>query len=476
MAGPTTTNASKVGLLVVAFVAAVLYAAQFLGADFHRNALIYFVKTSDATGISDGSRVLIAGVPIGKVTDVSLYSPTEARLTVLMDPNRSIPMGSYAVIPTSLTGFGDSFLSVVPPATKIGNLPNGSVITAIRQGPLDTILPNAKTTVATLNQTLLDANKLLSDKKFKDGITQTLQRGQETLTQFAQLAKQTQELMAENRVGITQAVQNATLAIQNVRKGTEMALGILKKGQYQAQATALLNSLNATSQKAQTLVAHLDNFVTDPNLKANLDKTMANAANISEQGKQIASSMQVITQNGQAASANAIALTQQATEVATEAKSLVIKLEGLVDKVEGKFGGLNHKSPVGTITAESDLFHESNPNHWRTDFNLMVPISGRNLYMGVYDAFETNRLNLQLGSQVSKNLIVRYGAYAGKLGLGVNYQLAPNLGLQGDLFDINNPVLDLKAKYNFGRGFIGWFGYDQIFELNRLTLGVGYQN
>jgi hypothetical protein len=47
--------------------------------------------------------------------------------------------------------------------------------------------------------------------------------------------------------------------------------------------------------------------------------------------------------------------------------------------------------------------------------------------------------------------------------------------LRGDLFDINNPRADLRARFDLGGGFYGWLGASQVFKRNAVTVGVGFR-
>ena len=106
-------------------------------------------------------------------------------------------------------------------------------------------------------------------------------------------------------------------------------------------------------------------------------------------------------------------------------------------------------------------------------FGISVPIKDSTLHLGLYDAFESDRLTAQLGRSVTSTFGYRYGVYASKPGLGVDFRLAPRLSLRGDAWDINDPRLDLRASYELGNGFLGWFGVDRVLKDNAITFGVG---
>src|SRR5258708_31956258 len=155
-------GAAKVGFLVIAFVALVYGAYTFLGRSLLRPPTTdIYARFADAGGLTEGTKVLLAGVKIGQVKKVSLASPRLAVVTMEIDSSQHIPVGSTAVLPTSFISFGDSPVNIVPPA-KITphNLQAGDTIEGIRPGPLDGVFPNSKETLGELTKTLAATRKL----------------------------------------------------------------------------------------------------------------------------------------------------------------------------------------------------------------------------------------------------------------------------------------------------------------------------
>lgn len=470
------TNASRVGLLVIAFVVMLFYAWQFLGNRFANDEHIYFVTLADATGLVNGSKVLQSGVPIGAITAVGLTPTNLAKLTIRIHKPYFLAQGSTATIPSSLVGLGDNSLQIIAPPGRQIPLPDGSTIQGVKSNPLTAILPNAQNVIANLNKTLISFQKLLSDQKLKGSLVAVLQNSSNTMHQVQLLTLQTRELLGKNQESITLAVHEASLAMANIQRATDLAAKTIESGKFQDQTMALLKSLTKTSDKAQKLVEDVQSFVTDEALRKNIDTTMNNVAELSAQGKKIASNVNEMTESGQAAAKQAVTLTERATTVADEASKLIVKLQTLVDKVNGKVDKLGSLTKLGPVKTEVDLLHSDKPGYNRTDINFSLGISPHEeIDAGIYDAFESDRLNLQLGEWLNPKLKLRYGAYAGKLGLGVNYQVANRLTLVDNLFGLNHTENDLFAKYEIGHGFVGWLGVDRLFDRNQFSIGIGFE-
>jgi phospholipid/cholesterol/gamma-HCH transport system substrate-binding protein len=116
---------------------------------------------------------------------------------------------------------------------------------------------------------------------------------------------------------------------------------------------------------------------------------------------------------------------------------------------------------------------ETDPGRIRTDMNVTIPVGEENLTFGLYDAFESNKLNLQFSRNLNNYLALRYGVYASKPGVGVDYALAPRLNLRSDLFGLNEPQLDLRLGYRLDSRFNAWVGVERIFQRPMAAIGFG---
>jgi phospholipid/cholesterol/gamma-HCH transport system substrate-binding protein len=472
----------KVGILVVAFAAMLLGAYAILGrAMFARRTITVHADFPDAGGTSVGTPVLIAGVQIGHVKRVSLVSPTLARLTINLEREHQVPVGTTAFIAASLIGVGENPVQLVPPERPGREwLVDGSVILGRKGSPLEGVLPNAEQVMDELAATLAASRRLLEDEELTGNLkdllratTGTVEAAQttmvaanQTLARFGGIADQTGAMIAENRIVVRQAVQEAALAMQNVREASEVATRMLRDGRLEGETIALLESLTRTSAQAEKLIANLDQAVSDPELRQPLAQSAKNLADMTETGTRIARNTEAITERGIVVTDRAIELTERATDVAEEAKRVLQQIGGFFQRGTGA-------PALAGIETQMDIMRGTEPNRWRTDITVTAPLPDGRVHFGLFDAFESNRINLQLGRPLGDRGEYRYGIYASKPGLGVDFQVAPKLFLRGDLFDINDPRMDLRARYEFGRGFVGWFGVDRMFDRNSPMIGVG---
>ena len=468
-------GAGKVGALILIFVVMLIGAYTVIGKSLvEPKANLYYALLSDAGGIPTGTKVLVAGVKVGEVTKIELKGPAQAQITMRILESYKVTRGSTVLLPTSLIGFGESPISIVPPADPNAPAlpPNDPAqpLAGTKAGALDNILPNSKETMAELTATMKAMRKLLEDGGLKADVEKLLKTSDSSLQKFGILADkfgkvsdQTSTLMADNRGAINSAVKSAALAMNDIQTTTKMLAKIIQDGTYQNEAKQLLQGLNKTVAHADTLVADLDTFVNDPKLRGPMAQSMANVAKMTESGTVIAKNTEEITKNGITLSAKAIQLADKANDIADEAK-------GMVKKVGGFFNKTGPKPPQ--IHLSMDLLYESRPAYWRTDIEASTIVGDQTYYLGLFDAFESNKITAQAAKTFGPTEL-RYGVYASKPGIGVNYRLAPKLGFRSDLYDINDPKLNLRLSYEVRDGIVGWVGFDRIFKNNVPTIGFG---
>lgn len=475
--------AAQVGLFVI--VALVLFAAGFavIGRGlFKPKSDVYFVRMPDAGGLAKGARVLMAGVQVGDVTNVTLEGPTSAKLEIALAPHTRLPLSTRALISGSLVGLGDTPLTLVQDAKYAGaggDYSPGATIPGGKAGPLDSILPDGGTELYTqLNETLKSVRTLLQNDGIQKDVrsvlktTQaTMETSQNTLRAFTALAQRGDRVLAQNQDELAAIVRATDRTLVSVANTAETLERYARSGKLQKGLDATLGDVHDLAVQSKALLADLRRTVNDEGLNRDLRSTLNNVSTATEK-------LPALADNANKVAANMADLTEKSGDlpgklgtVLDKAADLEERLGGLVDR----FGGVLGSKPKGfpPITAQIDLLRESNPGYWRTDLNLSVPLSDGFLTAGLWDAFGRNRVNLQVGKNVSSSLDYRYGIYGGQPGIGVDYRLAPKLSFRGDLWDINDPRFDARLRYELGSGLIGWLGVDRLFQNPAATIGIG---
>ncbi len=468
------SSSAKVGLLVIVFVTLLISGLSVMGKSFSRDKTdTYYGVFADATGVRPGAKITMAGVVVGTVESVQLDGATRAKAKLNMNLNLRIPAGSSILISAPLIGVGESALTVVVPEVSVTSfLQVGANIPGAKASPVDNLLPGVKDTIKELNKTLIAVRGLVEDEKLRSGLTAMLSTTGKTLEKFGRLADRVELTLSQSQGDINQIIKSASAVVSDVRTSTKAIASMVADGKFKSEFEAILSKAKGLEERADQLMVSIDKLVNDPKLRDPLAKTVANFEKISESGTRIAANTEKIVQDGTVISSNAVAITEKAKVIADKAIELEDQLKALLQKADGiakKGADLGIKK----VTTQFDLMRQTNPGYWRTDVNFSIPMSGGTLNAGLWDAFNTNKINLQLGKELNSNLAYRVGIFASKPSFGVDYRLAPRMTLRGDVWDINKPRFDLRARYEFGNGLFGWFGFDRMFERTTPTFGVG---
>ncbi|MBX3110465.1 MAG: MCE family protein [Fimbriimonadaceae bacterium] len=473
-------SAWQVGLFVVVFVALVVGGLAVLQKGFLAEKTdTYYAKFADAGGLASGAPVLLSGVQIGKVESVKLDIDNAAVVRLAVRRGQAIPKSIVATLPTSFVSIGDKQVLLkreLPTEGFYAPGNEGDPIPGKLLGPLEGVVPDSKETVAELNKTLVAFQNLLNDQKLKGSLTGLMDQSKETAAKFGALASRIDGLVAQNQGSIGKMLGSMTASMENLQAVSVKIKQIATDGALEGKMNDLLASLNEAAVSGKKMVADLQSYTSDPEIKENLKATMANFKQMSESGTRIAADAEIMAKNGAKVSGSGVeigekasALLDKANKLATDIDGLVQKFKETVDKV--KIPGLGEGLPK--IGLEAGVTRETDPNRNRTDITAIVPIGKDYLHLGLYDAFESNKVNLQYQKTFNPRLGLRYGVHASKPGIGVDYAFAPNAWLQSDVFGLNDTQFDLRLKYGFGSGILGWIGVDRIFERNAPTIGIG---
>ena len=454
-------GAIKVGLLVVGFIVALVAAYAVLGRSlFAEKVDIYTAGFSDASGMTLGSDVTLSGVRVGRVAKIALESPTSVVMTLEVKTGTKIPVGTKAVNAGSLIGIGDRPLDLKPPVGSTAIAPPGSRLEGQTMGALGAFGPQGEETLKALNETLIATKNLIEDQKLRSRVDTLLASSNKTITEFGSLASQINQMVGANQAQVQTAMKKAVAMMSDLQVATTAIARIAGDGKLEAQMNGLIGEMNATMRESNLLIADLRKTVNDPELKNPIKDILANTKTMSESGTKIAADAELMAKNGVAVSEQAVTVMEKASKLADELSDVLKKFNETLGTVAGigkGGGGIKLDTEVGVTYQQSD-------KRLRTDFEASTILGGSRFHLGLYDAFETNGLIAQIGRPISERSDFRYGVYAGKPGVGVSYRLTPGASLRGDLFDINNPRLNARARIDFSKDISGWFGVENILD------------
>lgn len=475
-------NAGKVGVLVVAFFAMLYAAYAVLGKKlFGPKPQTYYARFHDAGGVTPGTRILMAGVNIGTISSVDLKSPTEAQMVLAVQPEVKIPKGSVVQLPTSLTGIGESVVSVVPPASPSGGfLEPGGEMVGVKQGALDSFLPNGEEAVAELTKTLAAFRKILEDKTLVNQVKDLMASTTKTMDRFGQTASSVNSLIVNNQAALNKTMKDASATMANIKGMTDQLYAMSKDGKIQGDLKETLENIRKASEQGTQMVAEMNKLISDPDLQTAIKSSAKNIQAMTDSGVKMAANGETIAKNVETMSKDGPEISRKMNELMTKANEIAAKISDIADDVKGavkKVSSTFNGNPLGgpiKYETQFDLIQESKPSFTRTDFTVTFPDkNGDSFQFGLYNAFEGNNLIAQIGKKIDDRMQLRYGIFASKPGLGVDYSFGPKASLRADVFSLNDPRFDVRLRYGFGKDMFGWFGMQRIFKDNAPAIGFG---
>ncbi|MCB0826178.1 MAG: MCE family protein [Armatimonadetes bacterium] len=467
--------AGKVGGLVVLFAALFFGVLAVLQTSVFKKPMdTYWVLFDDAGGLSEGAPVFLSGVQVGNVQKVSLAQNSGATITLNIDQGVQIPQGTVAVLPGSFISLGDRQLHLKTPAESSGFISpdnESNPIAGVLESPMQGLLPDADKTIAELNNTLIAVQGLLNDQELKDGVKGLMAESEATAQKFGHLATTLDSAVGQNAGKIAKLMDSVAVSLENLQAVSLEVRKFAEDGDMQAQVKELMTTINSAAKEGEEMVRDLHSMTSDPELQASLKNTLKNFESMSDSGTRIAADAEVMSKNGIAITDETKTLLEKANKVADEISKAIEEIKGRAGEVLNPAGGVNL---FPELDFEGDLIGDTRDGNIRTDIGLKFPIGGgEKVTFGLYDAFESNKLNLMLERPVNPALDLRYGVYASKVGVGVSYRVAPGLSLRSELFGLNDPRWDIRFRYQFSEGFHGWGGLQDAFGRTTPVLGIG---
>jgi phospholipid/cholesterol/gamma-HCH transport system substrate-binding protein len=483
-----TKSAVKVGILVLVGLAlgTLLY---FYLAHINPNTYKVRVVFDDTRGLGKQSIVRMQGVNIGEVSDVQLdtrHLPPHPVVTLAILPQYDIPRDYQFVIVSGLL-ITTAQIEVRPPKKPGDEAPlpkdgTARVTGGAAPGPLNEVSPELADMVADLKGTVGDVqvkfdalsvklNTLLDHStRLVDTSTETIKSARgivsdpklrfeltDTVHQFHEVSRQAAATSKDLSKQLTDLVSSG--------KG--------KFNRLSDTAIDLSIKLGNTLDDAREVVRKLTEQVSDPRLQQSLQETVDLARSTLASVRQITSDLHQITgdptlaKNFSQTVSNFNSASGKANKVLDQTSTLLDKLNGVAGK-----GG---RTRLPKVDFQANISEQFNPARLRLDADARVPFGKQQLFdLGLYDLGENTRLNAQLGNYLSSQMLVRYGLYASKLGVGLEVAPSGPLGLRADLFDPNHPRLDVRGLFRVNKNASVWVGVDQVFKDPVPLIGVQF--
>lgn len=481
-------SAAKVGIFIL-FTFALGVVVYFALAHIDPNTYTVKVSFADTKGLQRQSVVRMQGVAVGEVTRVELDTdqrPPRPVVTLSIRNDFGIPEGSTFRIVSGIL-ITNPQVEIEPSLKRTLIARNSRDILKGAEGgsALDALSPELSQTVSKLNETFEEMNQRFATAS--DKINRILDQTETLLATTNRAARTGERLISDPEVqnSLKSTVGNFEKASAQVVVTSRDLSARLNEVLSQSSTSLdtltnnlsnILGRIDTTLDDANTVVKKLTEQVTDPRLQNTLQETADLARTTLARFNQIASDLHQITGDPQLQ--NNLRQTVQNLQNATEQGEQAVKrINDLIGKLTGETTGGGAKSSLRLPQVDfvANISEQIDPARLRVDAEARIGLGNRDLLnVGAYDFGGNTRLIFQGGRQINESLMARYGLYASKLGLGLEWKPNTGTGFRADLWDANRPQLDLRALFRVNNDASVWIGADGLFRGNASPI-IGFQ-
>lgn len=456
-----------------------------------RNTYNFTIRFKQAQGIQEGAAVRVAGVVVGRISNISLDPLTnEALLNVRV--SRDVAVYANYCYTIGMGGLvGERFVEILPAIRDTGpQIPPGGEVPGTTTPDINEVISGANTLVQKLTVTVDSLNAVVGNRESQRNLQIAIANLKRASESSASMTARLDALVLRNEGSLDLVAANLEDVSSDLRRVSDALTP-------QLENTNIIRNLDEASANAVKItqrLADLSNVVNemlgDKEIKESLREALAHLKQSSSDLEAVlanarvaSSSLPRVAANLELASADLPKITGPFREVAPETAQNLRTLSGNLRATSEDIGGIARQ--VGRVSSllretrfepEARLLGVSRGNeHYRSDLNMNI-YSGTGLFRaGVGDIGGDSGINLQLGSRLGHAGWLRYGVVQSRFGLGVDYQMGSAIRFSGELFDPNHPRAN--ALLDFHAAPLGddlWLtsGWYNIFS-KRHTFGVG---
>lgn len=459
-------NEAKVGLIVFAAFVALIAIYWFLGG-FGLRASSYpiYAIFPDAQKLDKGADVRLAGVKVGIVSGVNLTDGSRARVDMLIWNGTRIPKTSAARITTG--GFiGDNYVEIIPGSGK-KYLRDGDRITGRQLVQFDQLMQGAGDLLKELRTSAKSINQLLGDKEMVASIKGTIKDLKKSADAASELMASVQNMVTQSSPAVRDAFDNLAAATGNAVKVSKEIEEMIAEDTRPNVRAIMAQTRDATKGLNESIASAKELIDSFKDTSGKLAQTLSKADSAAAQAQQMMCKL-----NEAAGGVRDLATDKElqcnlrtTMKNAAEASK---KANELLDNLNRKFGG-RIAGPTAEQKASIPDYGLSTNSLWNTQtgnsrFDANYTFAGVEDYfyrLGLFNVGDNTKVNIQAGKVIDKISAFRYGLYASQIGFGYDRSIGDNFHISTDLFDPNNPEIELRGIFNVSGPFSLYAGIDE---------------
>lgn len=417
---------AKVGAMSLAGLLA-LFLVFFTLNNFQWQKNGYTIKAvfSQVGGLKIGSSVRAAGVDVGKVESMKL---TNQGVVVAMhlEDDVQIPENSgFAIRTVGL--MGDKYVEITPNHQIASYLKPGQTVKGDNLMEMDQVMNQAGATLEEVKKLAASFNEIVAQKEFKDSMRESVANLAKIMDNLNSLTAVLNTMALDNQQDVRFLVVNLRemSANMNATSGDVRSLAhdIQANGETAKKFKTILDNLEYTTKKASKIADDIESFTGDENLKKDLRSTVSQVKGTVEKTNELLSSFQ-----------------QTKTSFS----------------YEGQYGSETHQ------------LHST--------VNLKVNPNDKQFYiLGLYNHNDTNKINVQLGRNLTNSVSFRAGLFKGFMGVALNKEFNDKFSLEGQLTNDEDARFNVRTQYSVRPNLSLTLQEDNIFGNGKRETNIGLQ-
>lgn len=245
-----------VGILITVAVVVLILGTLWLARGGLKSGYPLYTRFAWGQNLKQGQPVLLAGVSVGYVGDVTLRRDGYLDVMLRIDNQYTIPKGSTAVVkPVGI--FGDVAVALMPPLPVPAT--SYSAGDTVPPGPAAADVSQIMSRVDTIGQSISVLTHALQQEVIQAGTLRDIQR---TMAAAATLSLQLQRVVAQQNQNLTEtmsAFRSAATHLSNAVDSAQLAASVANLRQTSENAAHLSANLDSTNAQIRGLLTLAQN-------------------------------------------------------------------------------------------------------------------------------------------------------------------------------------------------------------------------
>jgi ABC-type transporter Mla subunit MlaD len=280
------------------------------------------------------------------------------------------------------------------------------------------------------------------------------------LASTASAAKNLSGITADNRAALTSMVSHMDASMAQIHEllrdedtqlRSMIADGAGTMSDTRAMVGDLRTALPEITSKLSDAAGHVKDLTGDPALKHSLD----NVEHLTDKANAMMDDIRRITSDPQ---------------LQQDVKGGVKALRHSAEALDKTVGGVSSLKPYGTVLN----YYTPSLSRWESDVRLAILTKGAySLHLGLDNVTNKPTWDVQLARAIMANkMMLRYGFYRGKLGVGMDFDPWPKARLQADLYNPSHVYLNSRFTYELPYSLTALVGADDMTGRFDLLFGL----